>query len=259
MLAGLLLALVTAALGYRSGSKNAGRELGNFHSKVEQLRREASELQSQVHARDKRIQELEVSLRDQLKIIQDLKRQVADATRRQVQFQKQNTELQANLAGEHKKSALLRNQLTTANNQLEVMTDEAHKAESAGVQSSQRIAQLSHQRLEDQASLAQVRRQLEQATAERKPTGTPPPQIRAQGTLVWYGVAEPLDRIVIQGQSHSSGQLLGRLPEKPCSIQLSGTPAAVAVAPGPSNNWSRLELRVASRGFAVIRVDWSAR
>ena len=106
-----------------------------------------------------------------------------------------------------------------------------------------------------------------------KPESSPPPVVNrpaptvieppkpsysgpSSGTLVWSGQIEKGATVEIQADRASMGTLHGKLPGVPVSVSLDVREFAIAEAPGPRNNWSKLVIRSKNRRHTVITVDW---
>jgi hypothetical protein len=88
--------------------------------------------------------------------------------------------------------------------------------------------------------------------APPKATYTGPPA----GTIIWSGRVDKGETIEINGDRASSGTLHGKLPGVPVSVNLDVREFAVAEAPGPRNNWSKLVFRSRNRRHTVVTVEW---
>jgi len=62
--------------------------------------------------------------------------------------------------------------------------------------------------------------------------------------------------VVIDGSSPSMGSLNGRLPGVPVSVNLDVREFAIAEAPSPSNNWSKLVFRSRNKRHTVVTIQW---
>jgi hypothetical protein len=85
-----------------------------------------------------------------------------------------------------------------------------------------------------------------------KPAYAGPPA----GTIVWSGRVDKGETIEIHGDRASSGTLHGKLPGVPVSVNLDVREFAIAEAPGPRNNWSKLVFRSRNRRHTVVTVEW---
>lgn len=84
------------------------------------------------------------------------------------------------------------------------------------------------------------------------------PAIPRSGQIVWSGEVRGTQLITIQGNTADSGTLEGALPGIPCIVQPVDTRhVSIAAAPDPSNNFSRMILRVKGKGRVRVVLDWS--
>lgn len=77
------------------------------------------------------------------------------------------------------------------------------------------------------------------------------------GTILWSGTLEKNGTVEIDGKTASVGSLQGSLPGVPVMIAIAAKEFAVAVAPSPANNWTRLVIRSKKRRHAVIQIQWT--
>lgn len=76
------------------------------------------------------------------------------------------------------------------------------------------------------------------------------------GVVVWSGKLEKGESVVIEGGNASAGTLNGKLPGVPVSVNLDVREFALAEAPSPSNNWSKLVIRSRNRRHTVVTIEW---
>jgi hypothetical protein len=78
------------------------------------------------------------------------------------------------------------------------------------------------------------------------------------GTLIWEGEVQGSDLISIEDGRSSSGRVSGDLlPGLPCLIQPSDTKKiAIASAPGPSNQYRKIVLRIKANGKVKVSLKW---
>lgn len=80
----------------------------------------------------------------------------------------------------------------------------------------------------------------------------------SSGTLVWKGEIHGTELVDIVKGSASTGEVEGTLPGVPCLVQPADPKhVSVAVAPGPSNGWNRLVLRIKGKGQTLVKLSWS--
>ncbi len=99
-----------------------------------------------------------------------------------------------------------------------------------------------------------------------RPAPAPPPPVQpppkpaytgpSSGVVVWSGKLEKGESVVIDGGNASAGTLNGKLPGVPVSVNLDVREFALAEAPSPSNNWSKLVIRSRNRRHTVVTVEW---
>jgi hypothetical protein len=78
------------------------------------------------------------------------------------------------------------------------------------------------------------------------------------GTLIWEGDIAGAELVTIENGVASSGRVTGVLPGVPCLVQSSDPKrVSVATAPGPSNQWKRIVLRVQGKGHTTVKVTWA--
>jgi hypothetical protein len=77
------------------------------------------------------------------------------------------------------------------------------------------------------------------------------------GFLVWSGVVFGSKTVEIRTSQPDPRSLSGNLPGTACSVvALDPDKVSVLVAPGPTNNWSRLTLKVRGMGKTTARLIW---
>jgi hypothetical protein len=96
-------------------------------------------------------------------------------------------------------------------------------------------------------------------TPPRNNTPAAPPAYSGprSGVINWSGQLEKNGTIVLQGDQASAGTLNGRLPGVPVMVELDTREFALAEAPGPSNNWSKLVVRSKNKRHTVVSIRWS--
>ena len=94
--------------------------------------------------------------------------------------------------------------------------------------------------------------------ASERASQPPPYNGPSSGTLEWEGDVAGAELIEIDNGNVSSGTLRGSLPGVPCMVQSSDPKkVSIATAPGPSNDWRRLVLRVKANGHTRVTVTWA--
>lgn len=80
----------------------------------------------------------------------------------------------------------------------------------------------------------------------------------SNGRLVWTGEVHGTQLVTIHRNQADVGQLEGSLPGVPCLIQpVNEKNVSIASTPGPSNDYSRLVLRLKGSGPMRVEVQWS--
>jgi hypothetical protein len=75
---------------------------------------------------------------------------------------------------------------------------------------------------------------------------------------VWEGEVAGAELITIENGTASSGRVTGMLPGVACLVQSSDPKrVSVATAPGPSNQWKRIVLRIQGKGRMTVKVTWA--
>lgn len=79
----------------------------------------------------------------------------------------------------------------------------------------------------------------------------------ASGVIIWSGRLEKNGVLEIAGSQSQNGLLNGGLPGVPVMIDLDTREFAIAEAPSPRNNWTRLVIRSKNRRHTVVTIKWS--
>jgi hypothetical protein len=133
-------------------------------------------------------------------------------------------------------------------------------------------AALEAQQQEEARRVARVREELDRQKQLQRAEESPQPETKersisstmlpyqgpSSGTLVWEGEIAGAELVTIEGGTASSGKVTGMLPGVPCFVQSSDPKrVSVATAPGPSNQWKRIVLRIQSHGHTTVKVTWA--
>lgn len=217
----------------------AAQEKEKQQAEIERLRMEAEKRQKEQEAELERQRTLqERAERDREAAEAELQRQQALRQEAEKRQREQEAELQRQRA-------------------LQEKAEQDRKAAEAELQRRQALARQS------ETQNQQVARQVSSQPVPLPRTASPAPravpyQGPSYGSLIWKGNVSGEELITIEGDTASSGSLTGSLPGVACIVQPDDPKRVViASAPGPSNQFKRLVIRVRGKGPTSVRLTWT--
>ncbi len=131
---------------------------------------------------------------------------------------------------------------------------QALQQERAQIEQQREALQRQQQALQQENS----RLQTQVAAPNPAPVAPRPYSGPSSGTIIWQGEVHGMQLIDINGDRAEQGAVTGELPGVPCMVQPADPKhVSVAIAPGVSNAWNRIVVRVQGKGRVTVRLNWS--